>query len=71
MASVPPPPSSTPPVTWIPDDDVAECMACSNKFTMLLRKHHCRLCGRVLCAKCSGKLVTLFNSHTKQNTKVI
>lgn len=31
------------------------CLECSTKFSIKTRKHHCRHCGRLLCAKCSGK----------------
>ena len=34
---------------WIKDEDVKACMGCSDTFTMLLRKHHCRYCGRIYC----------------------
>ncbi|KAF9357034.1 Zinc finger FYVE domain-containing protein 26 [Mortierella sp. AD094] len=38
---------------WVRDEDAAVCMVCSNtKFGVLVRKHHCRLCGRVICWKC-------------------
>ena len=29
------------------------CMGCGVKFTLVLRKHHCRLCGQVFCNECS------------------
>lgn len=29
------------------------CQHCTNRFTITMRKHHCRHCGRVLCSKCS------------------
>ncbi|XP_033163555.1 rabankyrin-5 isoform X2 [Drosophila mauritiana] len=29
------------------------CQQCTNRFTITMRKHHCRHCGRVLCSKCS------------------
>ncbi|KAF9916876.1 Zinc finger FYVE domain-containing protein 26 [Lobosporangium transversale] len=38
---------------WVRDEDAAVCMVCSvTKFGVLVRKHHCRLCGRVICWKC-------------------
>ncbi|KAG9307772.1 hypothetical protein G9A89_023337 [Geosiphon pyriformis] len=41
-------------VFWVPDEDASECMVCKiTKFGFLVRKHHCRLCGRVICWKCS------------------
>ncbi|CAG8448583.1 6661_t:CDS:2 [Ambispora gerdemannii] len=34
--------------------DAVGCMVCKvTKFGVLVRKHHCRLCGRVICWKCS------------------
>uniref|UniRef100_A0A6P7FEQ7 Zinc finger FYVE domain-containing protein 9 isoform X2 n=1 Tax=Diabrotica virgifera virgifera TaxID=50390 RepID=A0A6P7FEQ7_DIAVI len=37
---------------WIPDSDTTSCLHCDMKFTVLKRRHHCRACGLVLCAKC-------------------
>ncbi|KAG0364353.1 hypothetical protein BGZ54_007602 [Gamsiella multidivaricata] len=38
---------------WVRDEDATVCMVCSTtKFGVLVRKHHCRLCGRVICWKC-------------------
>ncbi|XP_076453246.1 rabankyrin-5-like [Babylonia areolata] len=31
------------------------CLECGTKFSIKTRKHHCRHCGRLLCARCSGK----------------
>src|SRR4051812_47969138 len=42
-------------VDWIPDEQVSHCPLCSQEFTALLRKHHCRACGGVFCANCSSK----------------
>ena len=38
---------------WQGDSEVAECPHCHVSFSFLLRKHHCRLCGSVVCASCS------------------
>jgi hypothetical protein len=40
---------------WAPDDLVPLCITCGSKFGGIggLRKHHCRLCGTLLCVKCS------------------
>lgn len=39
---------------WIPDGDTNHCMCCRRqKFSLLTRRHHCRRCGRVVCASCS------------------
>lgn len=38
---------------WIPDDAVLDCMLCQTRFTLVRRRHHCRICGRVCCNPCS------------------
>ncbi|XP_053948661.1 zinc finger FYVE domain-containing protein 26 homolog [Anastrepha ludens] len=39
---------------WVRDDDATHCMCCHRAaFTMLMRRHHCRRCGRVVCFACS------------------
>ncbi|CAH1802978.1 unnamed protein product, partial [Owenia fusiformis] len=41
---------------WVPDETVQACMVCSvQRFSMFTRRHHCRRCGRVVCAACSSK----------------
>jgi hypothetical protein len=37
-------------IVWEEDADVSNCPICQNQFGYSLRKHHCRLCGRVVCA---------------------
>jgi len=38
---------------WIPDHGVSMCMNCERSFTPILRRHHCRACGKVFCWMCS------------------
>jgi len=40
-------------VSWISEKLVSQCPFCGKKFTPFRRKHHCRLCGYVLCDPCS------------------
>nr|NP_001041461.1 zinc finger protein 6 [Ciona intestinalis]XP_009860813.1 zinc finger protein 6 isoform X1 [Ciona intestinalis]FAA00159.1 TPA: zinc finger protein [Ciona intestinalis] len=40
-------------VDWISDDDVTNCGSCDQKFSLTLRKHHCRVCGKIFCKNCS------------------
>ncbi|KAH7066336.1 FYVE zinc finger-domain-containing protein [Paraphoma chrysanthemicola] len=44
---------------WQPDAEVSQCPVCSRNFTFLYRKHHCRKCGRVVCATCSPHRITI------------
>eukprot|EP00669_Euglena_mutabilis_P010643 TRINITY_DN5367_c0_g1_i1.p1 TRINITY_DN5367_c0_g1~~TRINITY_DN5367_c0_g1_i1.p1 ORF type:complete len:251 (-),score=3.85 TRINITY_DN5367_c0_g1_i1:209-919(-) len=39
--------------TWVKDDLAYFCACCQKEFTFLLRKHHCRHCGKVFCDECS------------------
>lgn len=43
------------PVKWVPDHLVSACQSCQEPFTLTKRRHHCRACGKVFCAKCSSK----------------
>lgn len=38
---------------WTPDSDAQTCELCRVSFTLLRRRHHCRRCGRCVCAECS------------------
>lgn len=44
---------------WMSDDEASKCIMCNNKFNQLRRKHHCRMCGRILCSKCCKEKVPL------------
>lgn len=39
-------------VSWVNDADVPFCPDCGNKFNIRNRRHHCRLCGSIMCRKC-------------------
>ena len=43
-------------VTWANDADVALCPSCAKSFNIGRRRHHCRLCGAIMCHDCSGFL---------------
>lgn len=40
-------------VIWIPDSEVKNCPFCGRSFGMTRRRHHCRLCGGIMCDRCS------------------
>eukprot|EP01059_Diplonema_ambulator_P013914 TRINITY_DN2461_c0_g1_i1.p2 TRINITY_DN2461_c0_g1~~TRINITY_DN2461_c0_g1_i1.p2 ORF type:complete len:113 (+),score=41.61 TRINITY_DN2461_c0_g1_i1:73-411(+) len=44
---------------WVPDSEVSSCQNCEKSFGLTNRKHHCRQCGGVFCAKCSGNKTVL------------
>uniref|UniRef100_A0A8C1CHX2 Rabenosyn, RAB effector n=1 Tax=Cyprinus carpio carpio TaxID=630221 RepID=A0A8C1CHX2_CYPCA len=40
-------------VSWVNDQDVPFCPDCGGKFSIRNRRHHCRLCGSIMCRKCT------------------
>ncbi|XP_072754047.1 rabenosyn-5 [Anoplolepis gracilipes] len=40
-------------VPWIDEKDVKLCPNCAKSFHLARRKHHCRLCGAVMCHNCT------------------
>ena len=39
-------------IKWDNDKDHSNCYNCSSRFTIILRKHHCRKCGKIFCINC-------------------
>ncbi|KAI8362869.1 hypothetical protein B0O80DRAFT_857 [Mortierella sp. GBAus27b] len=46
--------SSVTEAKWELDHKVNECRECHRKFSLWLRRHHCRRCGHVICDRCSS-----------------
>lgn len=44
---------------WQQDNTADRCPFCSTKFTLIVRKHHCRLCGSLSCASCTSDRVVV------------
>ncbi|KAF8159873.1 hypothetical protein B0H34DRAFT_705183 [Crassisporium funariophilum] len=56
------------PAIWIPDGKTNSCMRCGRTFGWRRRRHHCRLCGRCVCAGCSGRTFFISDSNDKDDT---
>lgn len=55
---------------WVRDESVTQCYQCENNFSFLIRKHHCRNCGKIFCKECSNYWIEIpnyINSVNKQN----
>ena len=49
-------------VEWECDGNDVRCACCSVRFTFFRRRHHCRLCGNLVCDACSqSRLPTQFS----------
>ena len=57
--------SAEPP--WAEGDN---CMECATKFSIATRRHHCRHCGRLLCSKCSDKLLPILKFGLQKPVRV-
>uniref|UniRef100_A0A8C2HXC4 FYVE and coiled-coil domain-containing protein 1 n=1 Tax=Cyprinus carpio TaxID=7962 RepID=A0A8C2HXC4_CYPCA len=42
---------------WLVDKEATHCLGCQGQFTWWLRRHHCRLCGRIFCYYCRNNYV--------------
>ena len=47
------------PQPWVSDDERRTCTLCDRKFHPFFRRHHCRMCGIIVCSKCSPSRVSL------------
>ncbi|KAL0063486.1 hypothetical protein AAF712_009579 [Marasmius tenuissimus] len=55
------------PAIWIPDEKAEGCMRCGRAFGWRRRRHHCRLCGRCVCAGCSDRTFFISDPREPQN----
>ncbi|KAI0081129.1 hypothetical protein K474DRAFT_1614205 [Panus rudis PR-1116 ss-1] len=42
---------------WMDDALCKECYDCKSVFTAWRRKHHCRICGQIYCARCASNII--------------
>ncbi|CAF1337034.1 unnamed protein product [Adineta ricciae] len=57
---------------WVNDNDVKRCQICHERFgfTLIPSRHHCRSCGRCICASCSTKKLVLKYCASKGPARV-
>lgn len=53
-----------PATTWQLDQDAPQCNSCGKKFSMFLRRHHCRWCGKIYCAACTSRKLSFSRTDT-------
>ena len=53
---------------WISEEKKA-CMLCSSPFTIRLRRHHCRVCGWMVCSKCAPERYTVMTDRWCSSTE--
>ncbi|KAK4878403.1 hypothetical protein RN001_010909 [Aquatica leii] len=54
-------------VPWTQTD---MCQECGKNFSITVRKHHCRHCGRILCSKCSDQEVPIIKFGENKPVRV-
>lgn len=56
----------------MPDKLCHECSECGIRFTLFVRRHHCRVCGRIYCHSCSNHTIPghLFRANISGNIRV-
>lgn len=51
----------------MPDHSCRVCYECDTPFTVVKRKHHCRHCGRIFCAKCTAHSIPIHPDESKND----
>jgi len=55
---------------WVPDDASDDCQTCNSVWGMMVRRHHCRFCGALICGDCSRKKVTMYDIEPNSTAEV-
>ncbi|OZC12476.1 hypothetical protein X798_00107 [Onchocerca flexuosa] len=50
--------------------DGHSCSECEMKFSLTMRKHHCRHCGRLVCARCSEQEMPIFKYGIEKPARI-
>ena len=54
---------------WEKDDNATQCSLCPTSFTYSTRKHHCRLCGKIICSECSLYMTLYYAQYSTDGKK--
>ncbi len=52
---------------WVDDIRCKVCFCCEVPFNVFVRKHHCRICGRIFCGNCTKNAIPPPRESTDQN----
>jgi hypothetical protein len=50
-------------IGWVVDEDCDFCFICANEYSLFNRRHHCRVCGDLVCEDCSTGQVYISECH--------
>ena len=56
---------------WERDELSTHCGICSSEFSIFLRKHHCRCCGKIFCYHCTNFYTEIPHQDKKHSPRQI
>ena len=56
---------------WEDDTGVKNCSSCDVLFSLFIRKHHCRSCGKIFCVNCCSNFIPVPHSSKKERVCVV
>ncbi|XP_029864062.1 FYVE and coiled-coil domain-containing protein 1 isoform X4 [Aquila chrysaetos chrysaetos] len=51
---------------WQGDTEVNHCLDCQREFSWMVRRHHCRMCGRIFCYYCCNNYMVTKSGGKKE-----
>nr|XP_045365810.1 FYVE and coiled-coil domain-containing protein 1 isoform X2 [Camelus bactrianus] len=51
---------------WLGDTEANHCLDCKREFSWMVRRHHCRICGRIFCYYCCNNYVLSKHSGKRE-----
>lgn len=51
---------------WLGDSEATHCSDCKREFSWMVRRHHCRVCGRIFCYYCCNNYVVTKHGGRKE-----